>query len=312
MKKIMIVSFLLLVLVLCAGCSQMADETEEINPAPTQSAALQSLSPTESIAVETPAPTPATITVSSEQMTLHFVYGERTGVYSGEILDGLPHGTGTFVTQNEDGLSWTYEGAWENGHMNGEGITVWDDGYKQTGTYANDSLNGQGAEYQDDILLYEGNYLNGIYQGQGKLLNCVGKTIYEGDFSKGYMNETSEARETRLATFMQQCQAIDFEEYANNNQAYIGQDILLTGKLFDVWLYEGEEYYGDFLVYEQDNTNNIVSVVYNYSVNETAFQEETMVNIWGTISGMYTYTTEDGRELTVPEIEAWNILQYEP
>lgn len=320
MKKIIIISFLLLILVLCAGCYQMSDKLETLLTAPSQSAAQSSQAASEYI-VETPSaspaetrtPAPALETVYSEQMTLSFNFGERTGIYSGEILDGLPHGTGAFDTKNEDGSPWSYEGVWSNGHMNGEGITLWDDGFKEIGTYAGDYLNGQGAEYQGDILIYEGDFVNSVYHGQGKLLNIAGKTVYEGNFSYGFIDESTEERQARLAPFQQQCQTIAFEEYANNDQEYIGKDIQLTGRIFDVWEpYEGEEYYCDLLIYEQDNISNIARIVYYYGLNEAAFQDETIVNIWGTISGMYTYTTEDGRELTVPEIEAWSIQQYEP
>lgn len=307
MKKLIAVSFLLFAMVLCAGCVHAEGETEARSPAPSQSAAPASRPPSED-PEDTPSPAPATKIVSSAQMTLNFYFGERTGVYSGETLNGLPHGTGSFSAQNNEGISWTYEGAWVKGHMDGEGTTLWDDGFKETGTYVNDYLDGRGAEYQDGILLYEGNYKNSIYHGQGKLLNITGKTMYEGNFSNGFVDEPAEAREARLAPFMEQCPKIEFEEYANNIQAYIGKDIQIAGKVFDVWQpEEGEEYYCDLLIYDQENTNSILRVVYIYSLNEAAIQDETTVNIWGTIRGLYTYTTEDGRELTVPEIEAWNI-----
>lgn len=34
---------------------------------------------------------------SGEEMTLHLSYGDRTGVYSGDMKDGIPDGQGKFT-----------------------------------------------------------------------------------------------------------------------------------------------------------------------------------------------------------------------
>lgn len=77
---------------------------------------------------------------SEKEVTLNLSFGDRTGNYFGEMLDGVPHGLGKFTTVNSDGRGWTYEGEFKNGHFEGEGITTWDAGQKEIGTYKNDVI----------------------------------------------------------------------------------------------------------------------------------------------------------------------------
>lgn len=76
----------------------------------------------------------------SEEITLNLTYGDRTGKYSGEMVDGIPHGQGKFTSQNSDGEKWTYEGEFKNGHFDGEGKTTWANGQVEIGTYKDDTI----------------------------------------------------------------------------------------------------------------------------------------------------------------------------
>lgn len=79
-------------------------------------------------------------------MTITFNYGNRTGTYDGKInAEGLPHGSGTFTSQTINGVTWTYSGEWENGHWEGNGSTIWEDGSQYVGEYSNDAACGIGT-----------------------------------------------------------------------------------------------------------------------------------------------------------------------
>ena len=54
--------------------------------------------------------------------------GKRQGKYSGEVVDGIPNGQGTFESQNSSGIKWVYDGEWKNGKMNGQGKMTFQDG----------------------------------------------------------------------------------------------------------------------------------------------------------------------------------------
>ena len=73
-------------------------------------------------------------TVENKEVTLSLPYGERTGTYSGDMVEGVPDGHGKFETKNEAGETWTYEGDFSAGVFEGEGKTTWEDGTVQIGT----------------------------------------------------------------------------------------------------------------------------------------------------------------------------------
>lgn len=87
--------------------------------------------------------------VYKKEMVLSQSYGEKSGIYTGEInKSGLPDGFGSFTAKNKEGISWTYYGKWENGHFSGTGTTEFEDGSSFIGTYRNDWECGPGI-YND-------------------------------------------------------------------------------------------------------------------------------------------------------------------
>ncbi len=75
--------------------------------------------------------------VKNKEITINLSVGERTGYYTGEVNEGIPHGIGKFETKNTLGEKWTYEGEFKDGTFNGDGKTVWESGLTQEGTYKN-------------------------------------------------------------------------------------------------------------------------------------------------------------------------------
>lgn len=75
-----------------------------------------------------------------KEITLNLSYGERTGTYSGELVDGVPNGEGTFTSENEEGEEWTYEGEFKNGHFEGKGKVTWENGHIEEGTFKDDVI----------------------------------------------------------------------------------------------------------------------------------------------------------------------------
>lgn len=61
---------------------------------------------------------------------------EREGTYTGELVDGYPHGYGIFVTHNSENVEWFYKGQWEYGVPNGDGAEYWEIGKVVKGTFA--------------------------------------------------------------------------------------------------------------------------------------------------------------------------------
>lgn len=118
-------------------------------------------------------------TASALELTLEFSYGTRTGTYTGEMKDGLPHGQGTFTSQNEEGGAWTYTGKWDMGHWNGKGRSEWEDGTYYEGEYQNDVAEGQGVQ-GTETERYEGTFRNGVI-AEGKYY-YKDVLLFEGEF----------------------------------------------------------------------------------------------------------------------------------
>lgn len=60
---------------------------------------------------------------------------ERIGVYSGQLVNGVPDGEGSFSVYNSTGVYWTYTGMFSKGTISGYGKTEWYDGFCEEGTY---------------------------------------------------------------------------------------------------------------------------------------------------------------------------------
>ncbi len=88
--------------------------------------------------------------VVDKEITISFDFGDRIGMYTGTIdKNGLPDGFGMFKTANDSGNDWIYYGEWENGHMDGNGITQWDN-YSHYGVYESDYMEGVGMYSMND------------------------------------------------------------------------------------------------------------------------------------------------------------------
>ena len=46
--------------------------------------------------------------IITKQITVSFPTYERAGTYTGEALNGIPNGNGTFTSANDDEIQWTY------------------------------------------------------------------------------------------------------------------------------------------------------------------------------------------------------------
>lgn len=113
---------------------------------------------------------PPLTSVQNEKITLEFSFGERIGIYSGDInTDGLPDGYGTFTSENSSGESWTYEGNWVNGHWEGTGTSTWESGECYQGEFSNDVRSGQGTYALASGNKYKGNFVDGEPVGKGTL-----------------------------------------------------------------------------------------------------------------------------------------------
>ena len=77
-----------------------------------------------------------------------------------------------------------YDGEWENGMMNGEGLYQFSDQTTYEGTFYNNRPDELGSTKYSTGSTYEGRYKRGSYHGYG-VLKCHNGSTYEGEWKKG-------------------------------------------------------------------------------------------------------------------------------
>ena len=145
--------------------------------------------------------------------------------YIGEVLDGEPHGRGTFTYSDGD----IYEGDWINGKWHGKGIHTKANGDKYVGDFIDGNKQGKGIYTWSSGSKYEGDWINGKWHGKGIYTFANNQGSYEGDFVDGNF--------TGKGTFI----------YRDKGK-YIGD--LLDGKRQGkgiLYMPNGDKYEGDFV-----------------------------------------------------------------
>lgn len=111
---------------------------------------------------------------SGTEMTLQLSFGERTGIYDGEVDEnGIPNGMGTFTTTNSEGVKWTYRGQFVDGHFEGEGMTTWANGYREVGTYHNDDIQPEPKENIPKMYRNPNEYKDHYFEITGAIVHVV-------------------------------------------------------------------------------------------------------------------------------------------
>jgi hypothetical protein len=286
MRRLKFISLIFICMLVLSACSFNAFESSSAEESEASSAS------------------PSADSVSEMDLTLAFSFGERTGVYTGDMVDGLPHGYGTFESRNAQGVGWVYEGGWEMGHLMGEGTTTFETGYKETGWYENDNLNGQGSLYQDDVRTYDGEFTDNTPDGQGTLYSYCGEVIFSGSFSQGYIHETVEARAARLTAFKEGCERQDYAAIQQSATDGNALKVRLSGMVYDVSEDEGG-YDSSFIM--DDPEGNAVGVSYRLSVGEASIEPGKRVTVWGIADYLSEFETETGGQESLPMVEAWDV-----
>jgi hypothetical protein len=103
-------------------------------------------------------------------------------VYTGDILNGNPHGLGKMV--RADGR--TYSGGWKLGLPDGVGEATWPDGGRHIGEYKRGKSNGYGIHLYEDGIIYLGQWKQYKRHGKGKEILPDGD-VYDGDYVDNYL-----------------------------------------------------------------------------------------------------------------------------
>jgi hypothetical protein len=104
--------------------------------------------------------------------------------YQGEMVDGRPHGRGTFVDRS--GLR--YDGTWAEGLMEGEGHLLLPNGDVYRGGFKAGHLHGQGVFIDATGRVYDGGFSAGLRDGPAQVAEPDGR-VYAGVWHGGVEDE---------------------------------------------------------------------------------------------------------------------------
>lgn len=114
-------------------------------------------------------------------LTLELYDGNRTGKYTGYVINNIPEGKGQFKTQDSEETQYTVDVPWVNGHMNGKGTVKYDDGSYYEGDIKDDILEGRGKLTFESGAVYTGDFKDDHINGKGVYVSIYG-AVYVGDF----------------------------------------------------------------------------------------------------------------------------------
>eukprot|EP01006_Ploeotia_vitrea_P034408 TRINITY_DN65748_c7_g1_i1.p1 TRINITY_DN65748_c7_g1~~TRINITY_DN65748_c7_g1_i1.p1 ORF type:complete len:534 (+),score=52.85 TRINITY_DN65748_c7_g1_i1:45-1646(+) len=97
--------------------------------------------------------------------------------YHGEMLDGMRHGTGTYVFSNP---FFRYTGEYENNQRHGRGVLLLGDGSSYDGEFERGEIKGRGCKRWSDGSTYIGEFHMGEMHGYGLYVGTNGEK-YEGE-----------------------------------------------------------------------------------------------------------------------------------
>lgn len=106
-----------------------------------------------------------------------------SGIYTGTVVGGKPHGEGKMVFNSGD----VYDGSWEKGVMDGEGTMTYANGDVYEGGWWLDERSGEGTMTYANGEVYEGNWRYDGRDGTGSLHMADGIRTYTGEWEDGVL-----------------------------------------------------------------------------------------------------------------------------
>lgn len=247
-------------------------------------------------------PGKATETVSEKIITVDMDYDSGEGIYTGEIKQGVPHGQGSFTMQKSDnGLSWSYEGEWENGVIAGEGVKK-EGHYTFTGSFKGGLSDGYCKITDNGILRYEGTCRNGSLHGAGTLYTKSGRLIFEGTFENDMLVESEADRKRRSEAFKPECEDMDELMYGVIMDGYDSMDYPVHVWGFPLGMAE-QAASGTIVIGHFADGGYPVCLLYRYVVGERKMTGDDWINAWGVVTGLFEYTDANGNPAICPQVE---------
>ena len=188
----------------------------------------------------------------------NFIYSDST-TYKGKFLNGKHHGFGKLSKNLINSLTY-YEGQWEDGQRNGNGICRYSDGYYD-GEWKDDLRNGAGKYvFFKDGSYYVGFWENDLRHGKGYSEN-YNVSIYDGQWKNGVRSGYGTFKIKNLGTY--------FGNWKNNYMNGRGKMIYIDGTIEETNYYNGFNVFSEN--YLRDSLYSIRDLPFNFDVETVRF-----------------------------------------
>ena len=186
-------------------------------------------------------------TIDTNINTERFTDGiARTGVYIGDVCNGLAEGEGTFNAVNSEGTPYSYVGTWKKGLYNGYGVCHWeaDDVYTQKGTF----VDGEFSPTPVEFFVSKGTYPDESYTITNNALTFLEK--YPQIFTDNNVSNTEIEYE----------QNFQYKAFEKNPKKY-GSKLIVVPSLRVVQIFENDYWgYEHTFIIAQDGSGNVYYV----------------------------------------------------
>jgi hypothetical protein len=132
---------------------------------------------------------PAILTLTGDMDNMAIGPTQELGpwTYTGEVLNGLRHGTGTCTWPDRKGGVTKYVGQWQHNLAHGTCLVTSARGYVYEGSYHSGIKHGRGKYVYTTGDVYECNYDQGQLHGKDRLTIAVGGAVHEREWQRGKM-----------------------------------------------------------------------------------------------------------------------------
>jgi hypothetical protein len=110
----------------------------------------------------------------------------KMSLFSGYFTADDVFGPGVFIVEQDATASYLF-GFWTKDLLHGEGLLIYDTGYRYLGEFVDGLQHGKGSENWPDESSYQGEYRAGLKYGYGEC-DWPGKAKYVGEFKNGMFN----------------------------------------------------------------------------------------------------------------------------
>ena len=224
-------------------------------------------------------------TLTDENFEIDLSGSKRDGVYTGDVMDGIPNGNGKFSTQNSNGKKYYYEGEWKNGKWNGQGKVVFEDKTLgvQEGTYTDNSFTPTLVERIQELGTYEDDCCYTLSEAEKQFIEDNAEII-EGKNLQGLSTKVDSS--FKVEQFKKNSNSFSpaFVKMSNTSIVQISEYEGYNGQTLTFCIASSEDYETNLYLYmigsAKDAVENSTADIYFLPLEYTTYKNVSNSDVW--------------------------------